>query len=76
MDQIIHDVCIQNLPVIFCIDRAGNTGDDGPTHHGMYDISLLHSIPNITLVAPSTGLELRNMMHYYSKNAKGPVANG
>ncbi len=74
MDQIIHDVCIQNLPVIFCIDRAGNTGDDGPTHHGMYDISLLHSIPNITLVAPSTGLELRNMMHYYSKNAKGPVA--
>ncbi len=73
-DQVIHDVCIQNLPIIFCIDRAGNTGEDGPTHHGMYDIALLHSIPNITIAAPSSGSQLRNMMHYYSENAKGPVA--
>ncbi len=74
LDQVIHDVCIQNLPVIFCIDRAGNVGDDGPTHHGMFDISMLRPLPNITIVAPSTGNELRNMMHYYSKNANGPVA--
>lgn len=71
---MIHDVCIQNLPVIFCIDRAGNVGDDGPTHHGMFDISMLRPLPNITIVAPSTGNELRNMMHYYAKNANGPVA--
>ena len=74
LDQVIHDVCIQNLPVIFCIDRAGNVGDDGPTHHGMFDISMLRPLPNITIVAPSTGNELRNMMHYYAKNANGPVA--
>lgn len=73
LDQVIHDVCIQNLPVIFCIDRAGNVGDDGPTHHGMFDISMVLPLPNITVVAPSSGMELRNMMHYYSKNAKGPV---
>ncbi|MFM9944823.1 MAG: 1-deoxy-D-xylulose-5-phosphate synthase [Bacteroidia bacterium] len=74
LDQIIHDVCIQNLPVIFCIDRAGNVGDDGPTHHGMFDIAMLRALPNITIAAPSTGNELRKMMHYYSKHAKGPVA--
>ena len=74
MDQVIHDVCIQNLPVIFCIDRAGNVGDDGPTHHGMFDISMLRPLPNITIVAPSTGNELRKMMHYYAKHATGPVA--
>ena len=74
LDQVIHDVCIQNLPVIFCIDRAGNVGDDGPTHHGMFDISMLRPLPNITIVAPSTGNEFRNMMHYYAKNANGPVA--
>ncbi len=73
LDQVIHDVCIQNLPVIFCIDRAGNVGDDGPTHHGMFDISMLLPLPNITIAAPSSGKELREMMHYYSINAKGPV---
>lgn len=73
LDQVIHDVCIQNLPVIFCIDRAGNVGDDGPTHHGMFDIAMLRPLPNITIVAPSTGNELRKMMHYYANNAKGPV---
>jgi len=73
-DQVIHDVCLQNLPVIFCIDRAGNVGDDGPTHHGMYDLSMLNPLPNITVLAPSTGAELRDMMHYYAKNATGPVA--
>ena len=74
MDQVIHDVCIQKLPVIFCIDRAGNVGDDGPTHHGMFDISMLRPLPNITIAAPSTGNELRSMMHYYAKYANGPVA--
>lgn len=73
LDQVIHDVCIQNLPVIFCIDRAGNVGDDGPTHHGMFDIAMLRPLPNITIVAPSTGNELRKMMHYYAKNVTGPV---
>jgi len=74
MDQVIHDVCLQNLPVIFCIDRAGSVGDDGATHHGMFDITLLRSLPNLTIVAPSSGKELRAMMHYYAKNAVGPVA--
>ena len=74
LDQVIHDICLQNLPVIFCIDRAGNVGDDGPTHHGMYDIAMLMPLPNITMVAPASGIELRNMMHYYSSHASGPVA--
>ena len=73
-DQVIHDVCLQNLKVIFCIDRAGNVGDDGPTHHGMYDLSMFNPLPNITVLAPSTGAQLREMMHYYAKNAQGPVA--
>jgi 1-deoxy-D-xylulose-5-phosphate synthase len=72
-DQVIHDVCLQNLPVIFCIDRAGNVGDDGPTHHGMYDTAILRPLPNITLVSPSSGEQLREMMHYYAINAVGPV---
>jgi 1-deoxy-D-xylulose-5-phosphate synthase len=74
IDQVIHDVCIQNLPVIFCIDRAGNVGDDGPTHHGMFDIPLLMSLPNLTIAAPSNGIALRSMMHHFAKHAKGPVA--
>src|SRR3712207_3638080 len=51
-DQIIHDVCLQNLPVVFCMDRAGLVGDDGPTHHGAFDIAYLRSLPNMTLMAP------------------------
>lgn len=73
-DQVIHDVCLQNLKVIFCIDRAGNVGDDGPTHHGMFDISMFNPLPNVTVLAPSTGVQLREMMHYYAENARGPVA--
>ncbi|NUM32325.1 MAG: 1-deoxy-D-xylulose-5-phosphate synthase [Bacteroidetes bacterium] len=73
-DQIIHDVCLQNLPVIFCFDRAGNAADDGATHHGMYDIAMLLPLPNITIATPSNATDLRNMLHYFSKNAKGPIA--
>lgn len=73
-DQVIHDICIQNLPVIFCIDRAGNVGEDGPTHHGLYDIPMLMPLPNMTIVTPASGQALRNALHYYSKNLSGPVA--
>ena len=52
MHQIIHDVCLQNLPVIFAIDRGGVVGDDGPTHHGVFDLSFLRFVPNMTLMAP------------------------
>ncbi len=61
-DQIIHDVCIQNLPVFFCLDRAGIVGSDGPTHQGMYDIAYLRCIPNMTLMAPKDEAELQRMM--------------
>ena len=61
-DQIIHDVCIQKLPVFFCLDRAGIVGADGPTHQGMYDISYLRSIPNMVLMAPKDEAELQQMI--------------
>jgi 1-deoxy-D-xylulose-5-phosphate synthase len=61
-DQVIHDVCIQNLPVIFCLDRAGNVGEDGATHHGMFDIAFLRCIPNLIVSAPKDAIELRNLM--------------
>jgi 1-deoxy-D-xylulose-5-phosphate synthase len=61
-DQVIHDVCIQNLPVNFCLDRAGFAGADGPTHHGAYDIAFLRCIPNIIISAPMNESELRNLM--------------
>ncbi len=61
-DQIIHDVCIQNLPVFFCLDRAGIVGSDGPTHQGMYDIAYLRCIPNMTLMAPKDEAELQRMI--------------
>lgn len=61
-DQVIHDVCIQNLPVNFCLDRAGFAGADGPTHHGAYDIAYMRSIPNIVVAAPMNEGELRDMM--------------
>lgn len=63
-DQVIHDVCLQNLPVIFAIDRAGLVGEDGPTHHGVFDIAFLIHIPNIIILAPKDGSELRQMMHW------------
>jgi 1-deoxy-D-xylulose-5-phosphate synthase len=61
-DQIIHDVALQNLPVIFCIDRAGLVGEDGPTHHGAFDLAYLRSIPNLIISAPINEIELRNLM--------------
>jgi 1-deoxy-D-xylulose-5-phosphate synthase len=62
-DQIIHDVAIQNLPVIFCLDRAGLVGEDGATHHGVYDISFLRCIPNLILFAPMNEIDLRNILY-------------
>jgi 1-deoxy-D-xylulose-5-phosphate synthase len=61
-DPIVHDVCLQKLPVLFCMDRAGLSGDDGPTHHGLFDISYLRGIPGIVLMAPKDEDELANMM--------------
>ncbi|MFN9501881.1 MAG: 1-deoxy-D-xylulose-5-phosphate synthase, partial [Chryseotalea sp.] len=61
-DQVIHDVCIQNLPVNFCLDRAGFAGADGPTHHGAYDIAYMRCIPNMVIASPMNEDELRNMM--------------
>ncbi|MBQ7260820.1 MAG: 1-deoxy-D-xylulose-5-phosphate synthase [Lachnospiraceae bacterium] len=63
-DQILHDVCIQNLPVIFCIDRAGLVGSDGETHQGIFDISYLSSIPNMSIMAPKNKWELSDMMKF------------
>jgi 1-deoxy-D-xylulose-5-phosphate synthase len=62
-DQVIHDVAIQNLPVIFCLDRAGLVGDDGPTHHGCYDIAYMRCVPNLIISAPMNESELRNLMY-------------
>ena len=61
-DPIVHDVCLQKLPVVFCMDRAGLSGDDGPTHHGLFDIAYLRGIPEITLMAPKDEDELADMM--------------
>jgi 1-deoxy-D-xylulose-5-phosphate synthase len=61
-DPIVHDVCLQKLPVLFCMDRAGLSGDDGPTHHGLFDIGYLRSIPGIVLMAPKDEDELADMM--------------
>src|SRR5437764_5137466 len=62
-DQVVHDVAIQKLPVIFCLDRAGLVGEDGPTHHGAYDIAYFRCIPNIIVSAPMNEQELRNLMY-------------
>ncbi|MCK9273764.1 MAG: 1-deoxy-D-xylulose-5-phosphate synthase [Syntrophales bacterium] len=61
-DQVLHDVCLQNLPVVFALDRGGIVGDDGPTHHGLFDFSYLRSIPNIVVMAPKDENELRHML--------------
>ena len=72
-DQIIEDVCIQNLPVVFAIDRAGIVGADGETHHGLFDIAYLTSMPNMTVLAPSNGNQLAAMIRY-AFTLDGPVA--
>ena len=71
-DQVIHDVCIQKLPVIFCLDRAGIAGSDGPTHHGAYDIAYMRCIPNMILSAPMNESELRNLMFTAQSKDNGP----
>lgn len=72
-DQILHDVCIQNLPVVFAIDRAGLVGSDGETHQGIFDISYLSSIPNMTILAPKNKWELSDMIKY-AVDFGGPIA--
>jgi 1-deoxy-D-xylulose-5-phosphate synthase len=72
-DQIVHDICLPNLPVTFAIDRAGLVGEDGPTHHGNFDITYLRSLPNMTLMAPKDENELRHMF-YTALSHPGPVA--
>jgi 1-deoxy-D-xylulose-5-phosphate synthase len=73
-DQVIHDVALQNLPVIFCVDRAGLVGEDGPTHHGAFDISYLNCIPNLILFAPRNEVELRNILYTAQLGLKQPIA--
>ncbi len=73
-DQVIHDVALQNLPVIFGIDRAGLVGGDGATHHGVFDLAYLNGIPNMVVAAPMDEVELRNMMFTAAAYGKGPFA--
>ncbi len=73
-DQIIHDACIQNLPVFFCLDRAGIVGSDGPTHQGMYDIAYLRCIPNIVVMAPKDESELQRMLVTGVNHTSSPIA--
>ena len=72
-DQIIHDVCLPNLPVVFALDRGGLVGEDGPTHHGNFDMTYLRGIPNMTIMAPKDENELRHML-YTALRHGGPVA--
>ncbi|MEG4044270.1 1-deoxy-D-xylulose-5-phosphate synthase [Microcoleus sp. Pol17_C1] len=72
-DQIIHDVCIQNLPVFFCLDRAGIVGADGPTHQGMYDIAFLRCLPNMVVMAPKDEAELQRMIVTGINHTSGPI---
>jgi 1-deoxy-D-xylulose-5-phosphate synthase len=73
-DQIIHDVCLQNLPVRFMIDRGGIVGDDGPTHHGVFDLSFLRAVPNLVLMAPKDENELAAMIRTAIEHDDGPIA--
>ncbi|WP_157632577.1 1-deoxy-D-xylulose-5-phosphate synthase [Cochleicola gelatinilyticus] len=73
-DQLIHDVCLQKLPVIFCIDRAGLVGEDGATHHGIFDIAFLRCIPNLIICAPSNEIELRNILYTAQLKLDLPIA--
>ncbi|ACD95898.1 1-deoxy-D-xylulose-5-phosphate synthase [Trichlorobacter lovleyi] len=72
-DQVLHDVCIQNLPVVFALDRGGVVGNDGPTHHGVFDLSYLRHIPNMTLMAPRDENELQHMLKT-AIDFNGPIA--
>ncbi len=73
-DQVIHDVALQNLPVIFCLDRAGLVGEDGATHHGIFDLAYLRCIPNMIIYAPKDEIDLRNMLYTASLGLPHPIA--
>lgn len=73
-DQIIHDVALQNLPVLFCLDRGGLVGEDGPTHHGVFDLCFLRKIPNMSVLAPRDGRELEEMLAFMTRDPRGPMA--
>ena len=73
-DQVIHDVALQNLGVVFCLDRAGLVGQDGPTHHGVFDIAMLRTIPNMRILAPRNEIQLRNTLYTLQLGIDGPVA--
>ncbi len=73
-DQIVHDICIQNLPVVFCLDRGGLVGDDGATHHGVFDIAYLRQIPNMVHCSPKDTVELRQMVSFATRYKLGPIA--
>lgn len=73
-DQVIHDVVLQRLPVIFCLDRAGLVGEDGATHHGVFDLAYLRCIPDIIIFAPRNEMELRNIMYTAQKGLALPIA--
>ncbi|PAM92058.1 1-deoxy-D-xylulose-5-phosphate synthase [Flavobacterium sp. IR1] len=73
-DQVIHDVALQNLPVIFCLDRAGLVGEDGATHHGVFDIAYLRAIPNLIIYAPINEIALQNILYTAQLGLKNPIA--
>ena len=73
-DQIIHDVALQNLPVVFCIDRAGLVGEDGATHHGVFDLAYMRAIPNMIVFAPRNEVELRNILYTSQLGLHQPIA--
>jgi 1-deoxy-D-xylulose-5-phosphate synthase len=72
-DQVVYDVALHRLPVVFCLDRAGITGDDGPSHHGVYDLALFTKVPGMTVMAPSSAQELHQMLHDALELCDGPV---
>ncbi len=74
VDQLIHDVALMNLPVRLLIDRSGIVGDDGETHHGLFDIAIIKNIPNMIFLAPADGEELRDMIQFAARHSEGPVA--
>ena len=73
-DQVLHDVCMQKLPVVFAIDRAGLVGEDGETHQGIFDVSLLNHMPNMTIIAPKNKAEMESMIKYAVDYSDGPIA--
>ncbi|MDX9976979.1 MAG: 1-deoxy-D-xylulose-5-phosphate synthase [Candidatus Cloacimonadales bacterium] len=74
LDQVIHDIALQKLPVVFCFDRAGIVGEDGATHHGVFDLSMMQMIPNMTIISPYCKEELEQAMEWAANYSEGPVA--